>query len=186
MEAAAFLPPNVHIVLLGAADEELVQYRGRENISIVPHQRFELVPRFLKSADVLVLPNSGTHALSREHASPLKLFEYMAAGVPVVGLTYSDESKIRNLMRRLGQEERLFDVRNLEKQGFLTLIGDLLSGKQEIRGNLSEEMAALLPQIKRCNDQFVERFMRDAYRERAQGKRSPVRREDPKSENRYV
>ena len=110
----------------------------------------------------------------------------LTAGVPVVGLTYSDESKIRNLMRRLGQEERLFDVRNLEKQGLLTLIGDLLSGKQETRDNLSEAMAALLSQIKRCNDQFIERLTRDASRERAQRNRSPVRREDAKSENRYV
>ena len=95
VEAAAFIPRNAHVVLMGAADEELLQYGGLQNVSIVPHQPFELVPQFLKSADVLVLPNSGKHAISREHASPLKLFEYMAAGVPIVA---SDVPSIREIL----------------------------------------------------------------------------------------
>jgi len=42
------------------------------------------VSRFLKQAHVLVLPNSGRDPLSRDFTSPLKLFEYMAAGKPIV------------------------------------------------------------------------------------------------------
>ena len=67
--------------------------------------------------------------------------------------------------------------------GFLTLIGDLLPGSRK-HGTPVGSDGRSLSQIKRGNDQFIERFM-DASR-RAQGKRSPVRREDPKSENRYV
>ncbi|MDO8562169.1 MAG: glycosyltransferase family 4 protein [bacterium] len=95
VEAAQYVPRNVHIVLMGAADEELVQYGQHENISIVPHQPFERVPQFLKSADVLVLPNSAKAEISRSHASPLKLFEYMAAGVPIVA---SDVPSIREIL----------------------------------------------------------------------------------------
>ena len=96
LEAAQFVSPDVQIVFMGAAEEELenLRYKGK-NIHIVPYQPFELVPGFLKSADVLVLPNSGKHAISREHASPLKLFEYMAAGVPIVA---SDVPSIREIL----------------------------------------------------------------------------------------
>src|SRR3989338_7751904 len=95
VEAAQYLPRNAHVVLMGAADEELLQYGGRENVSVVPYQPFEFVPRFLVSADVLVLPNRGKRKISREHASPLKLFEYMAAGVPIVA---SDVPSIREIL----------------------------------------------------------------------------------------
>ncbi|MFQ5627042.1 MAG: glycosyltransferase, partial [Methyloligellaceae bacterium] len=42
------------------------------------------VPTYLAAADVLVLPNSGVTDISRYYTSPLKLFEYMATGRPIV------------------------------------------------------------------------------------------------------
>ena len=39
---------------------------------------------FLKTADVLVLPNSAKEAISALYTSPLKLFEYMASRKPIV------------------------------------------------------------------------------------------------------
>jgi glycosyltransferase involved in cell wall biosynthesis len=46
---------------------------------VPPHE----VVRYLEAADVLVLPNRAT-AVSAHYTSPLKLFEYLAAGRPIV------------------------------------------------------------------------------------------------------
>lgn len=42
------------------------------------------VPMYLKSADVLLLPNSAQTEESVKYTSPIKLFEYMASGIPIV------------------------------------------------------------------------------------------------------
>lgn len=53
------------------------------------------VARRLAEADVLVIPHTAT-PVSERYASPLKLFEYMAAGKPIVA---SDVSAIREVLR---------------------------------------------------------------------------------------
>ena len=53
------------------------------------------VPPLLKQADVLTLPNPAS-AISTAFTSPLKLFEYMAAGRPIVA---SDLASIREVLR---------------------------------------------------------------------------------------
>jgi glycosyltransferase involved in cell wall biosynthesis len=53
------------------------------------------VAPYLKAADVLVLPNTAT-LVSRTYTSPLKLFEYMAAGRPIIA---SDLPAFREVLR---------------------------------------------------------------------------------------
>jgi glycosyltransferase involved in cell wall biosynthesis len=53
------------------------------------------VPQLLEEADVLVMPHTTT-PLSERHASPLKLFEYMAAGRPIVA---SNLQAVREVLR---------------------------------------------------------------------------------------
>ena len=42
------------------------------------------MPQYLAAADVLVLPTSAREPIGARFTSPLKLFEYMAAGRPIV------------------------------------------------------------------------------------------------------
>jgi glycosyltransferase involved in cell wall biosynthesis len=58
----------------------------------VPHSD---IPLYLKSANVLILPNSAKQDISRLYTSPLKLFEYMASGVPIVA---SDIQSLREVL----------------------------------------------------------------------------------------
>lgn len=54
------------------------------------------VPPLLRTAHVAVLPNSGRTDVSSRYTSPLKMFEYMAACVPIVA---SDVPAIRQVLR---------------------------------------------------------------------------------------
>lgn len=59
---------------------------GKPNVSYRGFQPFSQIPLFLAASDVLVLPNSGKgrNAIFRKYTSPLKLYEYLASGKPVV------------------------------------------------------------------------------------------------------
>lgn len=82
----------------------------------------------------------------------------LGVGVPVVALTYAEETKVGNLMKRLGQEERLFDVRNLSARELLAVMNGLLSGAGPARREIFEEVAALKRQAGQCNDRLLERI----------------------------
>lgn len=53
-------------------------------IRIVSGKPHKEVPLYLRAADVLVVPNTGKEDISRLYTSPMKLFEYMASGVPII------------------------------------------------------------------------------------------------------
>ena len=53
------------------------------------------IPLWLKAADILILPNSAQSEESRYATSPIKLFEYMASGVPIAS---SDLPSIREIV----------------------------------------------------------------------------------------
>lgn len=67
-----------------AAVERHIKERGISNVCLrkfMPHRE---VIRFIKSADVLILPNTAAEERSQKYTTPIKLFEYMASGVPIV------------------------------------------------------------------------------------------------------
>jgi len=96
--AAAAALPEVRFVSIGgtAGDVERVR-KGTfaPNVAVLGHKPYTEVPRYLRAADVLVIPNSARDADSREFSSPMKLFEYMASGTPIVA---SDVPAIREVL----------------------------------------------------------------------------------------
>jgi glycosyltransferase involved in cell wall biosynthesis len=87
---AAPMLRDVDIVIVGdgtLADgrlQRLIEEIDASNVSLVgfrPHSEARL---FQKAADVLVLPHSMKYLHSAYYTSPLKLFEYMAAGAPII------------------------------------------------------------------------------------------------------
>ncbi|MEK7642971.1 MAG: glycosyltransferase family 4 protein [Patescibacteria group bacterium] len=75
---ASQLPEMLFFVVGGPFDEE------RGNIRMVSAKPYAVIPRYLRAADVLIAPYKDDNERGRMLFSPLKLFEYMASGTPVV------------------------------------------------------------------------------------------------------
>ncbi|KKR19024.1 MAG: Glycosyl transferase group 1 [Parcubacteria group bacterium GW2011_GWF1_39_37] len=98
-ESAKFFDEDTLFLFVGGTEYDkkifLDKYQGVKNIRVIGNRPYSEVPMYLKSADVLVLPNSGKSDISKLYTSPMKLFEYMASGVPIVA---SDLPSMREVL----------------------------------------------------------------------------------------
>jgi glycosyltransferase involved in cell wall biosynthesis len=82
--------PDAKLVLVGGEVGTLTKFEECKNITddtsviVLPHQSSALVPLYLRSANILVLPNEPVTEESIRYTSPIKLFEYMASGRPII------------------------------------------------------------------------------------------------------
>src|SRR3989344_2027316 len=89
-EAALYMPEDTRIYFVGGMKEDretlkkFVNDKKLPRIIFLPHQEHVKIQLFQKSADVLVLPNTAKEKASKYETSPVKLFEYMASGIPIV------------------------------------------------------------------------------------------------------
>ncbi|MDD1749108.1 MAG: glycosyltransferase [Methanothrix sp.] len=101
LEALTSLP-DVLLVLIGGNPEDINRIRARAaGLDLCDRVRFEgtvpngKVPLYLWAADALVMPYTTRTATVRA-MSPLKMFEYMAAGRPIVA---TDFPSVREVLR---------------------------------------------------------------------------------------
>jgi len=87
-DSSKFFKNDELLVFLGGSDKDIENFKNKnkdkKNILILGRVLHSQVSFYLKSADVLVLPNSAKREISKFYTSPMKLFEYMASGVPIV------------------------------------------------------------------------------------------------------
>jgi glycosyltransferase involved in cell wall biosynthesis len=81
LDAAVMLEGQVHCVVIGGTDARRDAYPVVQFLGSLPQRD---LPHNQQIADVLVVPNSGTSAISARHTSPLKVFAHMASNIPIV------------------------------------------------------------------------------------------------------
>ena len=132
-DASKYLDDECEVVVVGGMDKDLENYKNylRENgltkVKALGFKNHKEIPYFLKAADVLVLPNSGCEKISSTYTSPMKLFEYMASGRPMV---VSDLASLREI---LSEDEAIFvepdKARDLAEGIERVLADESLSGR---------------------------------------------------------
>lgn len=86
-KVAPELPPKAILYLVGGTEEEyekITDERASGNMAFAGLRDYKEMPLWLKAADVLVLIGTKRNEYSYYHTSPMKLFEYMASGRPIV------------------------------------------------------------------------------------------------------
>lgn len=85
LEASELLPENIQIVIMGGTEEQINQLRPRyPRVRFLGYRPYAELPDNQSAADVLVLTGDPSSLVARLYTSPLKLFTYMASGIPIV------------------------------------------------------------------------------------------------------
>ena len=81
---------QILFIFIGGTISDIADYKLKaesyklKNIFFAGHRSHSEISLWLKAADILVLPNSARKDISYLFTSPLKLFEYMVSGTPIV------------------------------------------------------------------------------------------------------
>ena len=143
VEAARELP-EVRFVIAGGMPADVERIRslaaGVDNVRIDGFQPPSRVPLYLAAGDVGVVPNRSKPDISARYTSPLKVFEALAAGLPLVA---SDLPSLRDVLE--SEEDAVFvapdDSRALAA-GIARLVAD-----EELRASLAARGRARAPEL---------------------------------------
>lgn len=105
IEAVPYLPKEVRMAFVGGTKAQIEEYTTlaeqvgvRERCIFVERQPFEKVVEYQCSMDVLVIPYPDVPHF-RDHGFPLKVWEYMASGRPII---YSNLPLINEVLENHG------------------------------------------------------------------------------------
>lgn len=131
LEAVHKFKNDVLFVFVGGTEYDIEKFKkkaeGLNNVLILGQKSHKEIPIYLKAADVLVLPNSAKEDISKSYTSPLKMFEYMASGRPMVA---SDISSIREVLNNKNAILVSADDPDGLKSGIDKLLNDASFGEE--------------------------------------------------------
>ncbi len=131
-------------VLVGGTPKDFAKYdalrqeRGLANVLLFSYKKKTEIPAFLSCADVLLLPNVPVTEESEKYTSPIKMFEYMASGTPIVASRLPSLEEVLNdnnavLVKAGDSEALLAGVRRiLDDEIFAHMLG--AQAKRDVSG----------------------------------------------------
>lgn len=83
------LPDSCQLIFVGGQPEDIERIKKQitfpaEHVRFIGQVKHAEIPLWLSAADAGFLPTSGKYPIGRYFTSPLKLFEYLAAGLPIL------------------------------------------------------------------------------------------------------
>lgn len=112
IQAAAEQLPHISFVLIGPDHLARQRLRPRPNLHLLGRRSYGDLPAYLQHADVGLIPfDVAGHADLVQTIHPLKLYEYVASGLPVVAMEWEE-------LRALGSPAALCTTR----EGFIAAI----------------------------------------------------------------
>jgi glycosyltransferase involved in cell wall biosynthesis len=96
VRAVAKARPQWSIVLVGKATTDLDAVKGLPNVHLTGQKPYEALPRYCRAFDVGIIPFRINPLTVR--ANPLKLREYLAAGLPVVSTALPEVARYDGLV----------------------------------------------------------------------------------------
>jgi glycosyltransferase involved in cell wall biosynthesis len=96
IEALAARRPEWTFVLLGDVVTDVAALRGLRNVHLLGRKPYAVLPSYCRGFDVGIVPFR-TNELTL-HANPLKLREYLAAGLPVVATPIPEVARYASLV----------------------------------------------------------------------------------------
>jgi glycosyltransferase involved in cell wall biosynthesis len=95
MISCAEMLPEVQFVIIGGTPDQVTHYqkiadsRGVKNMNFIGHITQRELPNYLLAADILLMPYTTRFSEhSFEYTSPMKMFEYLATGRPIVATDF--------------------------------------------------------------------------------------------------
>ena len=93
----AFEYRDCSIVLIGPNYLYGEGFSGYNNIHLLGEIRYEEIPNYLKAIDVAIMPYRRNELV--KSINPVKLYEYLAAGKPVVCMDYAETNGLEDMIR---------------------------------------------------------------------------------------
>ncbi len=108
--------PDWSVVLIGRKDTDLTPVAGLKNVHLLGHRPYADLPQYLRGFDVAILPFVVNELTL--NANPLKLREYLAAGLPVVAAPLPEVARLKDLVSLAATpEEYVCEITRLMELG---------------------------------------------------------------------
>ncbi|MGE0451185.1 MAG: glycosyltransferase [Vicinamibacterales bacterium] len=101
--------PEWTLVLIGRTDgADLTPIGDLPNVRLLPEQRYEDLPAYLKVFDVAIIPFRRTRLTAA--TNPVKVFEYLSAGKPVVATRLAELERFEDQVRLVDGDDGWADA----------------------------------------------------------------------------